>query len=338
MLKAGEMPSPELVAASGRPGTLTPTRALQLGALIVLGMAVSMWAWGVPSFGESVGGILAPEVLSHRADLLLADLGLEIEKVDSAWGFDLDRSVVSRIQPASDSEWRTLLRSEENPVLRFWYRVSPSPMAPWHSSLPGITIGGIVTPEDPPLTEAGMGLVRFGPRGALLEMRVAPGSVPRTPSPTTDEIVSAITEAAGLDPSQIEQIDWSGISPMPGDSTVAWRAGSGQPEVGPREIVTTLIGGRPTWVRVAGASVTDDDERPARGQDWVSLVFFAFFVGGAVVAGLNVRTGRWDRRGAAWSPGSMFGPDDGTGAARRGLRWSRLSSVSRATSSDRTTR
>ena len=63
MLKAGEMPSPELVAASGRRGTLTPKRALRLGAIIVIGVAVSLWVWGVPSFGEVIGGILAPEVL-----------------------------------------------------------------------------------------------------------------------------------------------------------------------------------------------------------------------------------------------------------------------------------
>ena len=299
MLKAGEMPSPELVAASGRPGTLTPKRALQLGAIVFLGMAGLAWAWGVPSFSESVGGILAPEVLIHRADVLLADLGLEIEKADSAWGFDIDRSLVTRIAPTSDSEWRALLRSEESPVLRFWYRASPTPMAPWHSSLPGLYIGNIVTPEDPPLTEAGMVLVRLGPRGALLELRAAPGAVPRASTRTVDEVVRMITEAAGLDPSQIERIEWSGISPMPGESTVAWRAGSNQPEARPREIATTLVDGRPTWVRVDGPRVTHEQVQSARAPDRVGFVFFIFFVGGALVAGLNVRTGRWDRRGAA---------------------------------------
>ena len=299
MLKAGEMPSPELVAASGRRGTLTPKRALQLGAIVVVGVVVSLWLWGTPSFGEMIGGILAPEVLTHRADALLADLGYEVEKVDSAWGLDVDSSVVSRLGPASDVERLALIRSEVNPVIRFWYRASPSPMAPWHGSLPGLYIGNVVRPEDPPLSEAGMALVRLGPRGALLELRVVPGSLPRTSTRTVDEIVSTITVAAGLDQSRIERIEWSGISPMPGEPTVAWRVGSGQPEAGPREFVTTLAGGRPTWVRIDEASTIPDDERPARGQDRLSLVFFLFFVGGAVVAGLNVRTGRWDRRGAA---------------------------------------
>ena len=298
MLKAGEMPSPELVAASGRPGTLTPKRGLQLGAVVLLGTAVLMWFWGVPSLGDSVGGILAPEVLSHRADVLLADLGHEIEGAASAWGLDLDWGVVSRLGSVSETERQALLRSEVRPVLRFWYRASPYPMAPWHGSLPGLYIGSIVTPEDPPLSEAGMALVRLGPRGALLELRAVPGSNPRTSTKTEDEVVFTITAAAGLDTSQIERIEWSGVSPMPGESTVAWRVDNGKPEVSPREIVMTLVGGRPTWVHIGGASGTDDAERTTRGQDRLSLVFFVFFVGGALVAVLNIRAGRWDRRGA----------------------------------------
>jgi serine/threonine-protein kinase len=299
MLKAGEMPSPELVAASGRRGTLTPRRALQLGAIVVLGLVVGTWVWGVPSLGENAGGILAPEVLMHRADVLLVDLGLEIEKVDSAWGFDIARGVISRIEPSSDAEWRALLQSEEHPLLRFWYRSSPSPLAPWHSSLPGLYIGNVVTPEDPPLTEPGTTLVRLGPRGALLELRATPGSEPRAATRTVEELLATITEAAELDPTQIERIEWSGISPMPGESTIAWRSGGNQPEGRTREIVMTLAGGRPTWVQIDEASLIGSAERSTRGPDRVGLVFFIFFIGGAVVAGLNIRTGRWDRRGAA---------------------------------------
>ena len=60
MLKAGEMPSPELVAASGRPGTLSTRRSLQLAAMVLVGMVVTIWAAGSPPFGEVVGGILPP--------------------------------------------------------------------------------------------------------------------------------------------------------------------------------------------------------------------------------------------------------------------------------------
>ncbi len=298
MLKAGEMPSPELVAASGRRGTLTPTRAFQLTAIVFFGVAVSLLVFGRPSFFDAVGGVLAPEVLAHRADVLLADVGYEIKGVDSAWGFDIDWHIASRLWSSPTTERQALLRSEVRPALRFWYRVSPIPMAPWHGSLPGLNVGNLVTPEDPPLSEAGMAFVRLGPRGALLELRVAPGSIPRTSARSEDDVLITIIEAAGLDPSQVERFEWSGISPMPGTSTVAWRVGDRRGKGISREIVVTFAGDRPTWVRIDEASLTGGDERPTRSQDWLSLVFFAFFVGGALIAVLNIRAGRWDRRGA----------------------------------------
>jgi hypothetical protein len=299
MLKAGEMPSPELVAASGRRGTLTPIRAIQLGAIVVLGIAFTMWVSGRPSFDDIVGGILAPEVLTHRAEVLLADLGYEIDGVDSAWGFDLDWGIASRLGLVPTAERRALLQSDMQPILRFWYRTSPIPMAPWYGSLPGLHIGNIVTPEDPPLSEEGMALVRLGPRGALLELRVAPGSLPRVSARTKDDILTTIMNAAGLDPSHVERIEWSGISPMAGTSTLAWRIGDRQGEVISREIVVTFAGDRPTWIQIDPSSVTGDGKQPTRGQGRIGLVFFAFFIGGALIAVLNIRAGRWDRRGAA---------------------------------------
>jgi hypothetical protein len=299
MLKAGEMPSPELVAASGRRGTLTPRRAMQLGAIIVIGMVASGWFWGIPSFGESVGGILAPEVLVHQAHALLSDLGLENSFADSAWGFDVDQGLVRRAAPTSDAEWRALLQSEDPPVLYFWYRASPSPMGPWKTSLPGPFMGDVVIPEDPPLTEAGMSLVQLGPRGTFLGLRVVPDTAPGSSTRSVQETLATITDAAGLDPSRIERIEWSGIPPMPGDSTIAWRARSDHPGSSPREFVATFAGGQLTWARVEGAPKTGIDEEIEGSLGRIGLIFFAFFAGGAVVAGINIRSGRWDRRGAA---------------------------------------
>jgi len=271
---------------------------MQLGGVVLLGLAVSMRFWGVPPLDEVVGGILAPQVLSHQADVILADLGYEIDGVDSAWGLDLDWDQVSRLETLPERERRALLRSEIRPALRFWYRASPTPMAPWRSSLPGLYLGNIVTPEDPPLSEAGMALVRLGPRGALLELRVAPDSGSRSPGGDEGEIIRSITEAAGLDSSRVERFEWSGVSPMPGEMTLAWRVGSNRPDGEARVIVATLVGVRPTWVRVTGESGFGEDVRATSGEDRLSSIFLLFFVGGAWVAVLNIRAGRWDRRGA----------------------------------------
>ena len=86
---------------------------------------------------------------------------------------------------------------------------------------------------------------------------MTPGSSPQISTKTVDEIVNVITEAAGLDPSQIERIEWSGISPMPGESTIAWRAGSGQPEAEPSRNRHD-----------PGGRSTDLGERRSAGSGW----------------------------------------------------------------------
>jgi serine/threonine-protein kinase len=297
MLKAGEMPSPELVAASGRRGTLSLQRALQLGALIAVCVVPALWYFSTPSLDELIGGLLAPEVLAHQSGVLLKDLGYEVAAVDSAWGFDVDWSVFSRLGSEPGDEISALLLSAERPVLRFWYRVSPSPMAPWQGVLPGLYRGGVVTPEDPPLTVPGMALVRLGPRGDLIELRVVPDPVLETWAETTEGPIRAITAAAGLDPSTIEPIEWPRIGPMPGTSTVAWRVADNRSNVGFREIVATFAGDRVTWARVDPLPLTAVSTLPTQAEDRPALMFFVFFVVGSVVAGLNVRSGRWDRRG-----------------------------------------
>jgi hypothetical protein len=228
-LKAGEMPSPELVAASGRTGTIPRRRSIQLGLLAVFCMLGAIWSFGRVSLDDMIGGLLPPEVLSHRAETILIELGYDLEPVDTAWGHDVNLRLPPRLLELPPDTRRQLLRSETEPPLSFWYRSSPAPLNPWTVSLPGLTIGNTVTPIDPPLTTPGMTLVWLGPRGNLLDSRVV--SISSTPAPT---------EPAS------------------------------------------------TW--------TTEMARPA---DRVTLVFFAFFVGGALLAVHNIRRGQWDRRGSA---------------------------------------
>jgi hypothetical protein len=299
MLKAGEMPSPELVAASGRRGSLSPKRATQLAAIALAGIALSLWLFGRPSFGDVIGGVLPPEVLSHRAESLLADLGHGIEIADSAWGNDLDWELIPRFASGSPAERRELFRSDSKPPLRFWYRTSPEPMIPWNVSLPGLYAGNIVSPIDPPLTTPGMAFVRLGPRGNLLELRVAsnPSSAHGAP-PTHEAMIATVIQAAELDPSGIEEFTWTGTPQMPGSSTSAWRVTDRQAEVPPRVIVVTMAAGLPVWVKVTPSTAPMIDGRPTRAQDDLSLVFFGFFIGGALLAMHNFRLGQWDRRGS----------------------------------------
>ena len=58
---------------------------------------------------------------------------------------------------------------------------------------------------------------------------------------SVDEVVSTATEAAGLDALQIELLEWSGVSPMPGETTVAWQVGAPGPEATERTVMETGV-------------------------------------------------------------------------------------------------
>jgi len=172
-------------------------------------------------------------------------------------------------------------------------------MVSWNVSLPGSSAGNIIRSNDPPLTVPGMAFVRLGPRGKLLELRVVPDPTSRsTNAPNRDAMLTTIVRAAGLEASGIEELDWGGIPAMPGSPTLAWRVTDRREGVPPRIIVVTLAVGWPTWVKVMPASPSQADPFPTPAEDRMSLVFFLFFVGGALLAAHNIRAGQWDRRGA----------------------------------------
>jgi len=180
-------------------------------------------------------------------------------------------------------------------------------MVPRNVSLPGNYAGNVVTPIDPPLVVPGMAFVRLGPRGNLMELRVAPdpSGTPGS-TPALDDLITTITRAAGLEPSVIEELDWGGTPAMPGSPTLAWRVTDRRREEAPRVIVATLAAGRPSWVKVMSSTAPAVNDQPTRAQDRMSLYFFAFFVGGALLAIHNLRLGQWDRRGSARLAAAAF--------------------------------
>jgi serine/threonine-protein kinase len=305
LLEAGETPSPELVAASGRRGSLTPRRALLLAAVIVSGLLLGVCTPRDGSLDAMLGGILPPQVLEHRAREILAAAGCLDPPGDVALGFDLDPGTLARLQGRTAQERRTLLRSEERPVLRFWYRQSATPLSAWRASLPGGAVGNVVTPCDPPLTEPGMAIVRLGPRGRLLELRVVPDE-PGTESSDREAnpaLLDPLLAAAGLPPAEARVVPSRRGSPMPGTWRRTWSLPRSEDDGGALEAEVTYAAGRPTWFRAASTAEWDDGPRGGDPGDLASRVgglsAFAFLVAGAVVALLNVRSGRWDRRGAA---------------------------------------
>lgn len=313
MIEAGETPSPDLVAASGRRGTLQPRRALQLAAVIAAGSLVSAWISPWSSLDDLLGGILAPQVLQHRAREILASAGYRDPPGDAAIGFDLEPRAVSDLLSRSREERSALLRSEERPVLRFWYRQSAGPMSPWRGSVPGSTVGDVVTPDDPPLAGAGMALVRLSPRGRLLELRVDPGQHDglQGDDEVDATVIDSLLGAAGIADEETRRNLSAQLTATPGTAVRTWSTSAPAEGGGPPEIEAGFAGARLTWFRLENRSAPDPGtslvKPPDRRVERVAaLTTFAFLVGGTFFALINIRSKRWDRRGAARLAAAVF--------------------------------
>jgi len=305
MIQAGETPSPELVAASGRPGTLSRTAALSLVSLVVVGLFMVLWFFNRIPFDVMVGGVLPPQVLEHHAREILVDTGYEESAADSAWGFATDRIAIHRLRGRTADDRRALIRTEDRPIVHFWYRLSLDPMSPWRSSLPGFSAGDVVREDDPPMTEPGMAVVRLGPRGRLIELqtvplRAGPSSSGMEP---TQKLVSTVLKHAGVDPGSAKAVSPLVEPSAPGGVPRAWIANDATTAGIERRIDAVFSGSSLLWLS-STPNTAGEESRVGAGQrrDLASsigtLLIFGFFSGGAVLAFVNRRAERWDRRGA----------------------------------------
>ncbi len=163
MLAAGETPSPDLVAAAGEAGTLSPA----IGAFCFAGVLFGLILLVPLTRDISLIGMtkidLSSQSLTERAHTVLRNLGYADTPADEAVGYATDIDYLKYIDEhdRSPARWRTLAASEP-PALLFWHRHSPRRLVP---------IGGtnIVTPLNPPPTRSGMASLTLDRRGRLVQ-------------------------------------------------------------------------------------------------------------------------------------------------------------------------
>ena len=161
-IAAGETPSPDLVAAAGEAGTLSPA----IGALCFAGVLIGLILLAPLMRDVSLIGLtkieLGPQALTERAHTVLRNLGYADPAADEAVGYMTDIDYLQHIDEHDQSatRWRALAASQP-PALLFWYRQSPRRLVP---------IGGtdIVTRLNPPATRSGMVSLTLDRTGRLV--------------------------------------------------------------------------------------------------------------------------------------------------------------------------
>jgi serine/threonine-protein kinase len=304
-LAAGETPSPELVAAAGEAGTLSPAT----GALCFAGVLAGLLALA-PLTRDDVSLIgltnieRSPQALTERAHTALRNLGYTDSAADEANGYTTDLDYLRYIDEndRSGTRWRALA-SPQPPALLFWHRQSPRRLVP---------IGGanIVSQLNPPNTRSGMRSVTLDRTGRLVSLLAVPAQAEKAQDSGASAAPAAdwnpLFVEAGLSIARFTLAQPLWIPPIFADERAAWEGTyPDRPDV-PIRIEAAAARGKPVYFEIAAPWTRPRNENPVPGStsgERIGLLIRTFLVPSvlivaAMLAFRNVRLGRGDRRGA----------------------------------------
>lgn len=295
-LLMGQTPPPDIVAAAGGEGALSPRVAVSclIAALALLA--------AVPFLHQqrSLPGLSPlphpPEVLVTKAREIVEQLGYSEPPLDEAHLF-LTRSEFLehvRAQDSSPSRWDRLATGRPTPI-GFWYRRSPRHLTPWQMT-------NHVLFEDPPVRTPGMINVTLESTGELRSLWVVPPARVEDSESTEEPDWEALFKLAGLHLESFASVTPVVTPRVFCDLHAAWEGhypGQEDPAI---RVEACALRGRPVefrivhpWSRPRGASAPSSGRagRLAYYSLFITLVLTA-----AVMARRNLRMGRGDRRGA----------------------------------------
>jgi len=299
-LAAGETPSPEMVAASGASGSLSPALAWSfLTAIVVCLIAATLLTRDAKIY-RLAPLEKPPEVLVDRSREILQGIGAGAF-ADSAFGFQSSSDFLQYVvdHDRSPRRWDHVATG----AVSFWYRQSPTILEP-RGFLSTDAGGGVVSPSDPSADQAGMAVVWLNPQGRLTKLTVVP---PRTDEPDGNPPPadwSRLFAAAGLDPSQWKPAPSRWIPPAYADARAAWTGTLPDRPETPMRIEAASYRGRPISFELIGPWIPNGANRTSGvggrrvGQLILVLLFVVVLAGSAFLARRNLRMGRGDKRGA----------------------------------------
>jgi predicted Ser/Thr protein kinase len=296
-LAAGETPSPDMVAAAGDVGAISPRYALVCIGAILAGLLVIVWMSHRSTLTSLVKVEHTAEALAERARLIARDLGYTGGAV-SEFTLSADVSYFDHMRRSAKtaSAWERLRQPPAS--LLFQYFESPA----------GVALHRFGRNEPPRMTPGAMALW-LDLSGRLTRLDVVP-DIPQThprsessPSITGRDDRSApswkrVFEHAGL---AIEQFTPTQPTRLPSgfaDARAAWDgAFRGQPDARVH-IEAAAFEGKPVYFEVVMPWTPPQFATVAPPPFGLMVWYFVAFAGALVLARRNLRLGRSDRRAA----------------------------------------
>ncbi len=291
-LAAGETPSPELVAASGKTEGFALRYALP--CLVFVLAVLLTYPFVMPDVSTlALSPMPYPRpVLEQKARDMAAAFGWPEQPADWKSWFEIDNDYISHLRshPPGPKDWRRLFDTE-SPV-RFYYRQSPE----YLKSPPD----GQITPQRPPLNVPGMLSVYLDSRGRLRGFEAV---APREDRPDAAPPIApaVLFQSAGLDFSNFREVQPSHVPPLPFDSRRAWTGRASGVASSEVTVEAAFWRGKVTsvalwWPWSKPFAVARDTVTPF---DLFVVIFFSTTLFCVVFfARRNLRLGRGDREGA----------------------------------------
>ena len=288
-LRAGDTPSPEMVAAAGAEEALSPGKALGLLGLVILTAAAAIVVGASVTGFDRVPMAKSPDVLSERAREVTRRLGDDTPPRAVEWAVGLDEGYAQwyRAHPHALTPLGT-----RPSVIRFHYRGSPKPIYSWKGFIP--------TRRDPPMSWSGDTYAAIDLQGNLLDfMRVDRQVETAESMPPAPADWSALLSLTGVDIRSLRTAPPLWTPDVPADARAAWVVTDAP---APIRLEAAAWRGKPVWLRTIEPWEQAERDVASAGNPiglgaFVGLTIVVFLGMGAL-ARRNLRMGRGDMRGA----------------------------------------
>ena len=301
---AGETPSPDMVAAAGRGGAVSPIAGLACAAAILLGLVPIVWMSRYTTLAGFVTMDKGTAVLAERARAIARNLGYTDRPADYAYGYESDADYLRYINEHDRSPMRwQALRGGQPAALGFWYRESVRDLVPATSAIDAI---GEVTQQQPPTTVSGMVSVRMDLAGRLTGLTAVPPQIEEVSADARPPDWAALFAEAGLPIAQFSPAMPMRVPPVYADIRAAWEGVyPDRPEIRIQVEAAAALG-RPVYLEIVAPWTPPRPLEPNRFLTAADRARYAFgaslglliFAGAVLLARRNLRLGRGDRRGA----------------------------------------
>jgi hypothetical protein len=297
-LAAGETPSPEMVAAAKKEGTLRPALAIACIASVLVGLSLIVLLSGSVKLHRFVPLEKSPEVLRERTREIIRKAGYTYTPTDSSYGIGYDGNYLRTVRDSDRSATRwEKLRTGHPPIMFFWYRQSPRYLIPYNYQ--------VVTGSDPPHIITDMTRASVDSNGRLAYFTAVPLQFDESQDAAPPFDWSVFFAEAGLDQSKFKPVTSKWVPPQYSDERLAWEGVSpGEPPI-PIRVEAASYKGKPTFFQIVypwDKPFRQTEDQPSTNDKIINALVFGsiilVMVMGVLLAWRNLRLGRGDRRGA----------------------------------------